>query len=404
MDATFLERVRSFLFRKQMVFALLGVAILGEVVFLTSSNLKTGKFESLDAAAAFVLGVCQQEDVRRSCYDREIPRLMDSISMENAFRVTTLVQSKDPSYRFCHVLGHNLSAREVQKDPSKWKEIVSRCPSGVCSNGCLHGGFQERFRKESLSAEEVQRLTGDLKTLCEKRTEWNPTGLEQASCYHALGHLTMYVTTADINKSAELCPILSRKEDGRDFTKLCLDGAFMQIFQPLEPEDVALIEGKEVKREQLDRFCSSFSGLEKSVCRTEGWPLYFEELRRPEGLVDFCNRVEKKYRSGCYNDLIYVMVAQMNFDVEKIIPYCAGMPKENRGRCFAHGASRFIESDYANANEAAVLCSAAEKHDAGDICFSELLSYSKFNYHHNSDGFKRLCDSLPALWKTKCLE
>jgi hypothetical protein len=183
---------------------------------------------------------CKTSKFTQTCYDKEIPKLMDNptnLSMENAFAVTRIVQDIDKSFPYCHVLGHELSAKEVNKDPSKWKDVVSRCPSGTCSNGCIHGGFQEKFRAESLTDAQVQQVLPDLKTICEDRDNWHPTGLEQASCYHALGHLTMYLTRADTTKSSSLCNTIAQKSDGRDFRHLCYDGVFMQIYQPLEPED-----------------------------------------------------------------------------------------------------------------------------------------------------------------------
>ncbi len=234
------------------VIKILLIIILLEVAILTK---QTGSVQksfttkpNLQEYAKQVISKCQNEKYKPGCYDREIPKLMDYISMEDAFKVTQTVQGEDKSYPFCHVLGHKLAAREIDKDPSKWKEVVTRCPSGVCSNGCIHGGFQERFRAENFTDAQIQTLLPDLINLCEDSPNWHPTGLEQGSCYHALGHLTMYLTSADINKATSLCKEIGVKKDGRDFSQLCFDGSFMQIYQPLEPEDFALIKGKEIKK------------------------------------------------------------------------------------------------------------------------------------------------------------
>ncbi|MBX9765211.1 hypothetical protein K2X83_01060, partial [Patescibacteria group bacterium] len=108
--------------------------------------------KNLERLAEKVIATCSKESYPPTCYDEEIPRLMDTgLSMEEAFQVTTVIQNKVSDYFYCHVLGHNLSAKETAKDPSKWTEVVARCPVGMCSNGCLHGAAQERFRAESLS-------------------------------------------------------------------------------------------------------------------------------------------------------------------------------------------------------------------------------------------------------------
>jgi hypothetical protein len=98
-----------------------------------------------------IVAICKNKNHSNLCYEKEIPKLMDkpySLSMENAFQVARQVQIADTSYNFCHVLGHKLSAKETKKDPTLWQQVIGRCPQGVCSNGCIHGAFQERFRTE----------------------------------------------------------------------------------------------------------------------------------------------------------------------------------------------------------------------------------------------------------------
>ena len=353
---------------------------------------------NLKKVAVAILAKCKNDSYKPGCFEKEIPKLMDKISMEDAFKVTSIVQEEDKDFPYCHVLGHKLSAREIDKDPSKWKEVVTRCPSGLCSNGCIHGGFQERFRSETFSAEQVQQIKPDLIDLCEERATWHPTGLEQASCYHALGHLTMYLTNADINKSTSLCEEVAIKIDGRDFSQLCFDGSFMQIYQPLEPEDFALIKGKEVTKDTVDSFCVKFSGKRRGSCISESWPLYRQEiLNDPNELVKFCSKEEEKEQDRCFAGLFYVLTTQFNFDSEKIKNYCLNLPQAIAGQCFANAASRMIETDYRNIVKSIDLCSGI------DVCFEELVKYSTYNFHVGSEEFFKLCNSLPDSWKTQCL-
>jgi len=246
---------------------------------------------SLEQHANTAVALCQKDKDRPSCYDKEVPKLTGSLSMEDAFRVTWHVQEKDSEYQYCHVLGHELSAREVRKDPTKWKEVITRCPSGMCSNGCLHGGFQERFRAETFTEEEIEEVTQELVDACEAREQWQPTGLEQASCYHALGHLTMYITDANTEQASTICDVISKKPDGRDFRQLCYDGVFMQIFQPLEPEDFALIEGKVPTKEEVTAFCAEGNThMQEASCLNESWPLFYQDIVNPKNLVPFCEK------------------------------------------------------------------------------------------------------------------
>ena len=374
-----------------------------ELVVLFKDKQAVNSTVTLAQYAKEVLAKCGKDKYRPGCYDKEIPELMDSISMEDAFSVTQRVQQKDPSYAFCHVLGHNLSAKEVAKDPSKWKEVVTRCPSGVCSNGCIHGGFQERFRSESLSAQQLEDAKADLLDLCEPRGKWRPTGLEQGSCYHAVGHLLMYMTNADLGKSTDLCSEIAKKSEGGDYSQVCFDGTFMQIFQPLEPEDFALVKGKQPTKEEVSSFCGKFSGRKRGSCMSESWPLFRNEIMTPDGLVKFCSQTLPQELDRCYTSLFYVLPVQFNFDIETMRTFCTGLPQKRKGQCFANIASRLIETDYRNIEKSVGLCRDAIPYDSGGACFQELLVYSTYNFHAGSEEFYHLCNSLPGEWKERCL-
>lgn len=362
---------------------------------------------SLQTYAQNAVKKCASSSYHPTCYEKEISSLMDppaSLSMEDAFEVTRLVQGMDSSFPYCHVLGHELSAKEVRKDPSKWEDVVTRCPAGLCSNGCIHGGFQERFRTDSMTDAEVDKIKGDLENVCEKRASWNPTGMEQASCYHALGHLTMYITSANIKKAVSLCDEIALKSDGRDYRRLCYDGAFMQIFQPLEPEDFALIKGKEQTLSTIDAFCNQFPSKEKGSCISESWPLYRQDLMtNPQRVVDICSKEDTGETERCYDALFYVITAEFNFDLGKIENYCLALPKNVQTICFDNASSRLIETDYRNIDKSANLCTFAAQKTGNDACYQELLKYSTYNFHNGSEEMKKLCNRLPSPWDKKCL-
>ena len=389
--------------RKALIVVSIVLFIILEGGWLMFHQVKTQKL-SIAEYATQVVSRCSTANYRPTCYDDEIPKLMDVISMEDAFEVTRQVQDKDPAYAYCHVLGHKLAARETAKDPSKWESVIPRCPSGLCSNGCVHGAFQERFRKESFDVGEIEQYKPIFANICEEKATWKPTGMEQATCYHALGHLLMYATHADIPQALNLCRELTIKGDGRNFSQLCFDGTFMQIFQPLEPDDFALIKGKEVQKEDVDTFCNKFTGSVKGSCRSESWPLFRAELNDPKNVVNFCSYLKKdvSQQNRCLSALLYVLTAQWNFDVDKLTTFCTAMPGDTRGACFAHAASRMLENDYRSVDKAVKFCNGAVSHDPKGECYAELLLYSNYNYHADSPERARLCASLPDKWKNQC--
>lgn len=362
--------------------------------------------QDINTISKKIFDACQKEPSKQTCYERDIPKLMDTISMVDAFKVVSYVQQMDPSYQYCHTLGHALSAREVQKDPSKWKEVVNMCPRGVCSNGCIHGGFQEKFRDldvlSNMTKKEQESIIEDLKTVCEEKPGWKPTGMEQASCYHALGHLAMYITFADTKEASDICDTISKKSDGRDFTAVCYDGVFMQIYQPLEDEDFALIKGKEVTRDTFLAACNKFDGQKRGSCISEAWPLFRQDLDNPKNLGLICELEEEAYKDRCYIGLTWVMTPQLGFDLDKMKAYCKGYPERRRGQCYADVVARLIETDFKNVDRVPGFCAQLEIESEKERCYHELVTYSTFNFPKGSPEAARMCGLMEEPWKTQC--
>lgn len=396
---------------KKLIVVVILVIIGIELFLLVGPQIKSPNdaHQSIEVLAGNIVNKCSSVGTWQSCYEEEVPKYMSApfnLSMEKAFELTKAVQHQDTKYEYCHVLGHKLSAVETKKDPDKWKDVITRCPSGVCSNGCIHGAFQERFRTESLPNATIEELNSELGDVCEPRGEWKPTGLEQGSCYHALGHLLMYITNADIHKSLQASDAVCKKADGRDYTQLCYDGAFMQIYQPLEAEDFALIKGKEVTKQQHESFCNQFDPQAKSSCWSEGWPLHFEEIKTPQGLVTFCTGLSQsdEHINRCFDSLYYVITPQLQFSETKIVNFCNQMPPRYKQSCFANAATRMIETDWENVERSVAVCNDAHKLGFGQKCFDELVFFASYNFRPNSEEFVSLCNKLPGEWANRCLK
>lgn len=403
--------------KTKVLFNLMRIAIfLGVIIGLVSAfGASVGlPSESLpkDAVGASVVQTivdsCANESHTPTCYDTEIPKLMDDgYSMEQAFEVTRIIQELDPSYQYCHVLGHYLSAKETQKDPENWKDVIARAPLGMCSNGAIHGAFQERFRVSSLELAAQEVMVAELQDICEPRPDWQATGMGVATCKHALGHLTMYATGGEIEDSITLCNRLLGGNNTHMDRQLCYDGAFMQIFQPLEPEDFALIQGKEVETiEAAEKFCGSFSEEYRASCVGESWPLYRSLTREPETVTASC----KQFPVGtadfvrCMNGTFYVAMAQSNLSVEWAGDFCAQVPSHVKALCFANSASRLIETDHRNVAKALAVCELAAAAGEGDACYDDLVRYSGFIFKYIDPEFYELCNGMPDRHKTVCLK
>ncbi|MBP7741444.1 MAG: hypothetical protein KA104_02010 [Candidatus Pacebacteria bacterium] len=364
----------------------------------------------LEHTASGVVDTCKDAAYRPGCYEREIPLLMDNgLSMENAFIVTGLVQKKDPTYIYCHVLGHDISAKETAKDPSRWTSVMAQCPQGMCANGCLHGSVQQRFRNDSLTESEISGMVPELVATCEFGNGQTFTAVEQAVCYHGLGHLGMYATGGKVNQTLDMCDALASRAQNLGSKAAvktrCYGATFMQIFQFLDEEDRALVKDIAPKtREAADRYCAQFAGEREAACHSESWPLSIEEIKTPEGAKVFCEYSSNPgYRQTCYNMVFASVTDFSNYNQSKITSFCEELPSPRMAHCFARSASRFIETSQRLGSEAVAMCKIASSKGVGERCYKELLYFSTHNYHVGTDAFTKFCSLLPDPWKQKCL-
>lgn len=384
--------------------ALLGGLSFIAVIISYAEALLPTHLQSSSYLAQHIISTCISVEHRFACYEREIPALMDEgVSFEEAFHIVKKVQEKDRVYRYCHALGHKLSAKETAKDLLKWRDVVARSPSGVCNNGAIHGAFQERFRKDSLPQDSVGRFKEELRGVCDSRDGWNPTPFEQGSCMHAVGHLLMYVSSADILQSLHLCDEVAHTLSGLDRRTPCYNGVFMQLFQPLEPEDFALIEGKEQGRETVMSFCSKLPKRYLAPCVTESIAL-FEEilLSNSHTLVSHCSILSDDTVADCEAALARYATSALNFNHEVIAKYCAALPEEHRITCFSNAALRFIQTDWTYSSVAVRMCEVSSTHGAEEECFQALIDASTYTFRKGSPQALGLCRAMRLPWGEVC--
>ncbi len=388
---------------KILLILVLLVIIWLEIYFLTFNKNVAGQ---ADQKANKIIDYCKTQNIyKNSCYDSEIPKLLDKLSGKNVFEVVRIIQEKDADYAYCHVVGHEIAARLTAKDPSKWREVLAQCTLGICSNGCQHGVLQEKFRNESFSETEITQIIPDLSSVCEPSDLIQLSGFEISHCYHGLGHLLMYMTEGDTKKASSLCKEIALKDDNRDYLDVCYEGVFMQLFQPLEPEDFSLVDGKAPQKNSLRKYCESFKDPRTTEsCWIEGWPLYSSEIKNPKGLVGYCETSkDTDQKERCYKMLFAVISQSQNFDINSISVYCEGFNETLKYKCYSGAATAIIQATYQNGPKAVNLCSLAKNVKDQDKCFDELLKYANYNLSSDKESYKLLCSSFVDPWKSKCL-
>jgi hypothetical protein len=362
-----------------------------------------------EALAQGVVDVCKPESdyVKRThCYEKNIPALMDgSVSMEQAFRIVGLVLKEDMGYRSCHVTAHLITSKEVVKDPSKWKDVVARSPTNICGTGAYHGAFQERFREEAMPDASPEELHAILDGACDPRQNWNPTLLDQSSCMHGMGHLLLYITQADVPKAVQACEELADLPR-HDFRRTCIEGVFMQLFQPLEPEDKDLIaEIEDEVRSDPAKFCKTFIGLPQYLCIKESWPAVEGSATEPASMEALCNQIsEREEARYCASAMIYPVVERLEYNFDLVLAFCRGVSDfDFRGMCYGRTASKIVWANIKNWEKAVRICTEAPE-ESQPACWHELSSYTSQGLQKDSPERRGICSSVPDAWKNMCNE
>ncbi|MDP3645876.1 MAG: hypothetical protein Q8R25_02210, partial [bacterium] len=240
----------------------IGIPAIG-IVFALGAGIGASYLFPIGVADAnAIVEKCEADQNKTRCYEHEVPTLFPQYSIADIFGVIREIRRLDPSYQFCHVLAHKLGEAIVAEDPSKWLDAMSQNPpNSLCSNGFIHGVIVGRFRNDILDETSIQEAIPDFRRACEPRSspagEWHPSRLDQAICYHGMGHLFTFITNADLRRALDICDAVGESDTG-SFFRVCREGVFMQIYQPLEPDDFELVAQLPIKptKENYRRFCA----------------------------------------------------------------------------------------------------------------------------------------------------
>jgi hypothetical protein len=265
-----------------------------------------------------------------------------------------------------------------------------------------------RYNDKTFVPAQYPEVVLELSDVCEPRGSWHPTEVERSMCYHALGHLVMYATEANLPVSVDMCRQIGTKDDGRNYVQTCTEGAFMTVFQPLEPEDFALIKDIAPTKETVNAFCQAYSGLPYDACHRESWPLFANEMDEPAGLLSFCSYRDdadlvRTCMSAMMNHLTESLVVRQEGRTDVLTAYCQAMPQLQQSWCFGAAAMRLIQLDPAYQDLAREVCTIADKGGVGEYCYRGLVYYGGHSFLPNSTEKKQYCERLPQAHQSACL-
>ena len=368
-------------------------------LFLWASISNAGSVEKYGQT---IVETCTQEEVSSECYEREIPKLYPQLSVDKVFDVVRYIRRNDMSYQFCHVAAHFVGERVVADDPNSWTSSMRLNPSdGLCSNGFIHGVIGGRFRADVLTDETLEHHIQDFSRACAASDGWNPSELDQAICHHGMGHLYMFITDADVEKSLSLC----ERTTDEQYQRVCIEGVFMQIYQPLEPDDYVLIERLDPKptKDTVREYCARYEEDEhEGACLRESWPFVQEGIWDGTGISEFCSgHPNDEETQKCYVTGITIASRFSLQNDSAATDVCSYIPDEHTGLCFTTFARSLIEEDRSTGTEAVARCMSAPT-QYQDVCISNLIATAHFMFGDSSHGTS-FCEAVPPTYTNSCM-
>ncbi len=359
---------------------------------------------SIDSEARAIVADCTAKGGDHSaCYESEVPNLYPQYDVPSIFSIIREIRTMDPSYQFCHVLGHKVGERVVAEDPSAWVNAIPLNPAdGLCSNGFIHGVVGGRFRSEVLDDATIQKFMPDFKIACEPHDGWQPSDLDRAICYHGMGHLFDFITNADITKSLALC----RQVTPDSYERVCVQGVFMQIYQPLEPDDYALIAQMKEKPSTttVQTYCKRFSNdpMAQGSCIEESWPLQQPHILDGTAVGKLCSWEPNADEADvCYIAMASI-VGRMTLDnPDRTVAACSKFPADRQATCYSYSAEAVLEENRTDASSAIALCQRAGSAVASQ-CLSLLVNHAQFMFGPNQSQLQAFCSALPEQYRAEC--
>jgi len=287
----------------------------------------------------------------------------------------------------------------VEKDLSDWRTVLNQCPQdGMCANGCLHGALITRFvgAESGMSQVEIDEALNELQGICEVRSDWNPSALDKGNCYHGLGHLAMYMTLGDIDESMEICTRFVEGTNSNSMRSLCYGGVFMQLFQPLEPEDVAMVAHIDVSKENFADYCNQFPRNDgRTECFERGSMLFPNATTDGPTMKHFCELSgDSQITDSCYIMIFSLVGSGTDYVTSSISSICNTVEAERRGDCYGMSAINMIDADPTFITRVPEICNAAADTDTQTACFARVVWYIPYRFNKGTENYDALCAVL----------
>lgn len=373
-----------------------GVAL---ALFLTWFALAPRADSLVEYHAQAMVNECRSEtgEEKKRCYEREGVSRYGELTVPELFMVIRKIRILDPGYQFCHVLGHRIGELRALEDPERWIDAIPENPTdNMCSNGFIHGVIIGRFRDDVVTDEEFKADLSSFVEACAPREGWRPSPLDRAICYHGMGHLFAFITELKVPRALSMCRSIAVGE-AQQYLRVCQEGVFMQIYQPLEPDDYELLTHltHPPTKQTYRSFCSQYKkDDEEAACLREAVAYFRNDLREGKGVDAFCAGHPKGYTEDCYETALTIIGRTQLGNTGAVVQACSRVSESRRGGCLGRAALAVLEEASGDVQMALSTCLAAPP-PYDRACLDFLGSRAQFIFPDNS-GVGAFCSAIRA--------
>lgn len=143
--------------------------------------------------------------------------------IQQSLAVLHALQKVDPSMNYCHLSAHKIAIAEVEKDPSKWLDVLTEVDIQACSRGFFHGVIEAYSTYNSTFTLDEQTIPKLCDEAAQKLSAKQPLYESKQICVHAAGHILLVQENANVAKAIAICDQVPE-----EIRRNCYDGVFME--------------------------------------------------------------------------------------------------------------------------------------------------------------------------------
>lgn len=338
-----------------LLFIIVELAVIGTSVVSKRINIPEAQRIHQDAVKAYN-GCLKTITTKERCYTNFFYALTKKHNFTYSISALKVLNTIDVQSRGCHLIAHMIAIAETEKNPDRWKDLISKMDINMCSGGLVHGVLEAHTRYDNnftLNSKTIDEICTFVEGNFGKQGEYN--------CSHIMGHLALSQELGNFQKALDFCNGITPQRKYE-----CYSGVFMEN----ETRDNLVIHDGFIKVKWDDDF-----------------------IKVQEGI---CSQYSDEQANACWREISHLYVARYQDDPFKVFKACSRAPtKKATEDCYVHASTIIVVSIYTSKDDLISVCAPLESHPgAKDQCLSSVIGALLTSSSAFVDRAKIFCNSL----------